>query len=73
MKRRRGNPEAIDVSLSNQPTDTRPVLGAMPSEEDIRRRAYELYLTRSGGIGDAEGDWYLAERELTQRSRPSEA
>jgi hypothetical protein len=72
MKRRRGNPQRIDVSVPNQLNDTRPVLAAIPSEEDIRRRAYELYLMRDGSVGDADGDWYLAEKELTQGNPPSE-
>ena len=33
-------------------------------EEEIRRRAYELYLERSGENGDAEGDWYRAVTEI---------
>jgi hypothetical protein len=34
------------------------------SEEDIRRRAYELYEARNGNGGDPVADWYDAEREL---------
>lgn len=33
-------------------------------EEEIRRRAYELYLERNGQDGDAEGDWYKAVPEV---------
>jgi len=33
-------------------------------EEEIRRRAYELYLARNGQGGDAEGDWYKAIPEI---------
>jgi hypothetical protein len=40
-------------------------------EEEIRRRAYELYLQRratSGGInGDENQDWLVAEREIRSR------
>lgn len=40
-------------------------------EEEIRRRAYELYLQRratSGGInGDENQDWLVAEREIRLR------
>ena len=35
-------------------------------EEQIRRRAYELYEKRQGNPGDAEGDWYRAEAELRE-------
>jgi len=40
-------------------------------EEEIRRRAYELYLQRratSGGVnGDENQDWFVAEREIRSR------
>jgi hypothetical protein len=35
-----------------------------PSHEEIRRRAYEIYLERDGLAGDALDDWLRAEREL---------
>lgn len=42
----------------------------MPSRDDIRERAYFLYLARNGGPGDAESDWLQAERELiAERSK----
>ncbi len=36
-------------------------------EEDVRRRAYEIYEARQGdgtATGDAESDWFAAEKEL---------
>jgi hypothetical protein len=39
---------------------------AVLSEEQIRCRAYEIFLQRNGGPGDAHADWLQAERELTQ-------
>ena len=42
-------------------------------EEEIRRRAYELYLQRratagaGNGNGDENQDWFLAEREILSR------
>ena len=39
---------------SNQPTIT---------EDDVRRRAYEFYLTRDTNQGDEVSDWLQAERE----------
>jgi hypothetical protein len=40
-------------------------------EEEIRRRAYELYLQRrataGSGIGDEHHDWLIAEREVRSR------
>ena len=39
-----------------------------PIEEEIRRRAYELYLQRGGGEGNDLSDWLEAER-LVRNSR----
>ncbi len=35
-----------------------------PTEEDIRRRAYELYVQRGRQHGRHEDDWHRARREL---------
>jgi len=35
-----------------------------PSHEQVARRAYEVFLARGGTHGNAEQDWYQAEREL---------
>ncbi len=35
-----------------------------PSHEEIRSRAYEIYLERDGLPGDELDDWLRAEREL---------
>jgi hypothetical protein len=35
-----------------------------PSHEEIRRRAYEIYLERGGLKGNELNDWLRAEREL---------
>ena len=39
-------------------------LTAEPSPDQIRRRAYEYFLARNGGPGDALADWLRAEAEL---------
>jgi hypothetical protein len=36
-------------------------------EEEVRRRAYELYQQRGAGTGHAAEDWLIAEREVQQR------
>ena len=36
-----------------------------PSEEEIARRAYELYVRRGGEHGKELEDWTSAEKELT--------
>ena len=38
---------------------------ATPTQEQIRARAFEIYLRRKGGPGDAHSDWVQAERELS--------
>ena len=37
---------------------------AQPGDEQIRLRAYEIFLRRHGASGDPFEDWLLAEREL---------
>ncbi len=46
-----------------------PAPKAAVSDEQIRRRAYEIYLRRNGGPGDARSDWLQAETEL--RGKPA--
>ena len=36
-------------------------------EDEIRRRAYELYQQRQPGAGSEADDWFAAEREVMQR------
>jgi hypothetical protein len=36
-----------------------------PMPEQIRQRAYEIYLSRNGAPGDEVQDWLQAERELS--------
>ena len=45
------------------------VLGQEPTEDDIRRRAYERYLERGGGDGMDFEDWLAAERDLRSKIR----
>lgn len=45
---------------SASPTDG----SARVTENDIARRAYELYIARNGGHGHDVEDWLQAEREL---------
>ncbi|HEV2173789.1 MAG TPA: DUF2934 domain-containing protein [Nitrospira sp.] len=45
-----------------------PVLTASePTEDEIRKRAYELYLERNGEPGSALDDWLQAEADLKLR------
>ncbi|HLW85449.1 MAG TPA: DUF2934 domain-containing protein [Candidatus Sulfotelmatobacter sp.] len=36
-------------------------------EEEIRRRAYELYMQRGPSFGTETDDWLVAEREIMER------
>jgi hypothetical protein len=36
-------------------------------DDEIRYRAYELYLQRNGASGDPNADWFVAEREVRAR------
>ena len=42
-------------------------VGSTPSNEEIARLAYELYLERGGRNGSQLEDWYEAERRLKGR------
>jgi hypothetical protein len=42
----------------------RPRKQKLPTENDIARRAYELYVQRGGEHGRDLDDWLLARREL---------
>jgi hypothetical protein len=57
-------PEPGDVADQAQRSES---MSMQPSEEDIRRRAYQRYLERGGGHGRHFDDWLEAERELRRR------
>lgn len=37
----------------------------MPTQDQIRVRAYEIFLRRNGAPGNPDSDWHQAEQELT--------
>jgi hypothetical protein len=45
----------------------RPSMVPFSLEEEIRRRAYELYEQRSASSGNETDDWLVAEREILER------
>jgi hypothetical protein len=53
----------LDATLI-QPHAEDTSANSAPSHEEIRRRAYEIYLERNGFPGDELDDWLRAEREL---------
>jgi hypothetical protein len=40
------------------------------NEQQIRERAYEIYLARGGQDGDELSDWIAAKQELTKSNQP---
>jgi hypothetical protein len=40
-----------------------------PTQEQIRQRAYEIYVARGAAPGSADADWRQAEQELRGRLR----
>lgn len=50
-------------TLAPAPADKR-----MPTQEQIARRAYQIYLERGGAPGHALEDWTRAESELIQKN-----
>ncbi|MFY9744498.1 MAG: DUF2934 domain-containing protein [Candidatus Sulfotelmatobacter sp.] len=54
-------------------TDSRKNLVPINLEDEIRRRAYEIYEQRDAASGDEADDWFRAEREVRQRYRQQSA
>ena len=70
MAKRTRPAEAAESSTSARPARPKSTRGAPsgePSEEEIRRRAYQRYLERGGGHGLDFEDWVEAERELKKK------
>ncbi len=42
-----------------------------PTEDQVRERAYQVYLRRNGGPGNPEADWHQAQRELAAELKQS--
>jgi uncharacterized protein YndB with AHSA1/START domain len=57
---------SIEENTETDPDDARSLA---PTQEQIARRAYKLYLERGGRPGDAREDWLTAENELFEESR----
>ena len=73
-RRSRGSitPRGADAGAPSEATSpagtaASPSRAAQPTEDDIRRRAYDRYLERGGGHGMDFEDWLEAERELKDR------
>ncbi|HUA33289.1 MAG TPA: DUF2934 domain-containing protein [Candidatus Binataceae bacterium] len=44
-----------------------PILAFEPTEEQIRQRAYEIFIARGGDHGSEQADWEQAQRELREQ------
>ena len=40
--------------------------GSLPKQQEIRERAYEIYISRGGADGQEISDWLQAEQELLE-------
>ena len=74
MRNPRRKRSESDPSVDREPTSSANTSSAEENEgtmdeEEIRARAYELYLERGGGPSDEMEDWLRAEREYRDRGR----
>lgn len=67
---------AVSIPAVSQPQPKTPKVAKVESrknlvpinlDDEIRRRAYELYLQRGRSSGHANEDWLVAEHEVMQR------
>ena len=56
--------ESIESEVVGTDTGDASVGNSARGDEEIRRRAYEIYLARDGQPGGELDDWLHAEREL---------
>ena len=60
----------VAVAPKSAPASAKPGVGAgrkrKPTQEEIAKRAYEVYLRRGGTQGNDMEDWLAAERELLE-------
>ena len=61
--------EKTEVSSGIQAKQPLAEVAPSPTEDEIRRRAYEIYCARNGDPGDDLGDWLRAECELKEKYR----
>jgi hypothetical protein len=63
----------LEVVKSDPKNDSRKNVVPINLEDEIRRRAYELYQQRGSTSGSEAEDWLAAEREVRQRYRQQSA
>ena len=63
---RERRPKAANGKLVKASTAPATLATAVfPTLDEIRARAYQLYVERGGGHGQDLDDWYAAEKQLT--------
>lgn len=60
--------ELEEQALFAEAQEQQAEAGAASLEDEIRAAAYQRYLRRGSGAGDAESDWLEAEAELKARA-----
>jgi hypothetical protein len=60
-----GTPHIVPTAMGDMPNPVESV-SREPTEDDIARRAYQLYVERGGQHGHDWADWFQAERELRE-------
>ena len=58
---------ATGVKTAAVVESSKQALRTQPTPEQIRQRAYEIYVSRDGAPGDEVQDWLQAERELSPK------
>jgi hypothetical protein len=66
-------PRKLEVVRSEPRKNGSPNLVPINLEDEIRRRAYELYQQRGTASGSEAEDWLTAEREVKQRYRQQQS
>lgn len=76
MARKTNGNDVTPRTRKSKPAETTPVPGIPEArknlvpinlEEEIRRRAYEIYVERGSTPGNENEDWLTAEREVRSR------
>jgi hypothetical protein len=57
-------PQTTAPARNTSPQTAAPARNTLLTDEQIARRAYEIFLARGGQGGSPEQDWFQAEREL---------
>jgi Protein of unknown function (DUF2934) len=65
MKLKDKTTDALELQTNTVPSHTNGISESRaPNHDEVRRRAYEIYLERGGLPGQELKDWFQAEREI---------